>query len=180
MKYVALLRGINVGGKNTVPMAKLKACVGELGFSSVRTYINSGNVIFDTPRTSPRKLEAAIEKGLKTEFGIPLRVVVRSLTEMAGVVQDMPKSWSKSKDARHYVLFLSHRIDRVSIIQTLQPRAGIDDALYRKGTVFWSTPFKDLTRSGLQKAIRLPVYQEMTIRNANTTRKLYELMAPDS
>lgn len=176
MTYVALLRGVNVGGKNTVSMAKLKACVETLGFSGVRTYINSGNVIFDTTGTSPRKLEAAIERALEREFGSPIRVVVRSVSEMRDVVRAMPRGWNLSNESRFYVIFLSHRIDTRSVLETLKPKPGVDDVLYRKGTLFWMTRFKDVTRSALQKAIRLPEYKEMTIRNANTTRKLCELM----
>src|SRR5439155_8770774 len=115
MTFVALLRGINVGGNTPVPMRALKELFKQLGFGSVKTYINSGNVVFDTsPKASARKLEESIEKALQEEFGSPIRVVVKSLPEMKKIVAAMPKEWRDAKTWRSNVIVLSHRIDKPS------------------------------------------------------------------
>lgn len=176
MTFVALLRGINVGGKNTVAMGRLRGCFAGLGFSGVKTYINSGNVIFSTGKASPRDLEASIESGLEKEFRFPIRVLVRSLSEMGRVVRSIPSGWAGSKDLRCNVIFLGPAIDKPSILKGLRPKAGIDTVFYRKGALFWSAPIRDLTRSGMPRIAGLPIYKEMTIRSVSTTRKVYDLM----
>src|SRR5215471_3382301 len=91
--YLALLRGINVGGKNKVNMADLKACFEKLGYGQVRTYINSGNVVFTAASTDPRKLESDIGKALVTNFSSSIGVFVRSLDDMKEVVEAIPQNW---------------------------------------------------------------------------------------
>ncbi|HSX32452.1 MAG TPA: DUF1697 domain-containing protein [Candidatus Saccharimonadales bacterium] len=175
--YVAFLRGINVGGKSKVPMAQLKACFEDMGFSNVRTYINSGNVIFTAADTNSRALEAVIEPALEKAFSFPITVVVRSMSEMEATMQCVPKSWKGDANTRYYILFLRHTIDKPDIIQHMQPRAEVDDVSYGAGAVFWSTPMNLRTKSSMQKIMATPLYKDITIRNANTTRKVYELMS---
>src|SRR5688572_1279250 len=91
--FVAFLRGINVGGNNKVSMARLKACFEEMGFEAVKTYINSGNVIFADSADNSDKLAAKIERSLEAEFKLALAVVVKSQAEMQVVVESMPKAW---------------------------------------------------------------------------------------
>jgi uncharacterized protein (DUF1697 family) len=176
MTYVALLRGINVGGKNAVSMAKLKSSFEKLGFDNVKTYINSGNVIFTTPTTPPRKLESVIETALARAFGFPIRVLIRDLREMERVVKSLPKQWKGSTALRCNVIFLGHPIDKPSIVRSLRAKEGVDSVMYRKGALFWSVPFKDVARSGMTRIVGDGIYKEMTIRNQNTTRRIYELM----
>jgi uncharacterized protein (DUF1697 family) len=180
MAFVALLRGINVGGKNPVSMRALQALFEQLGFSDVRTYINSGNVIFKAPKASARKLELSIEPALEEKFHAPIRVIVRSLPEMKHVVQSIPAEWSDTKTWRSNLIFLARRIDKPSIVKALHAKPEIENVFYRKGTVFWSVRWKDLTKSGVLRVNRAPIYKEMTIRNPNTARKIYELMLEKS
>ena len=77
MKYVALLRGINVGGKNKLKMETLREICSGLGFENVKTYINSGNVIFDARRSENKKIAAKIAKAIEKEFSISISVMVR-------------------------------------------------------------------------------------------------------
>src|SRR5512138_2899169 len=106
-QYVALLRGINVGGKNIIKMADLRACFEALGFDEVRTYIQSGNVLFHREKTGRDALTSRIEKALADTFSYQLPVVVRSDKEMAAVVADAPKRFGQEPDAYRYdVIFL--------------------------------------------------------------------------
>ena len=93
MRYLALLRGINVGGKAMIKMADLKACVEELGFDNVANYIASGNVLFDAGRRAPAKLEAEIERAIEATFGLPVRVIVLDRAAYARIVAAIPKQW---------------------------------------------------------------------------------------
>ena len=176
MRYVALLRGINVGGNMLVPMSKLKAMFEELGFDDVTTYINSGNVIFSATGLPRRKLEAAIEDALEKEFHAPIRVVVKSKAEMRRVVEAMPPEWLDTKTWRGNVIFLSHRIDKPSLMKDLRPNAKIETAIHRHGALLWGVRWKDVTKSHMIRRSSATFYKEMTVRNPNTTRKILELM----
>src|SRR3954447_20155780 len=91
--FVALLRGVNVGGKNMLSMRALKGSFEDLRFEDVTTYINSGNIIFRAAE-DPRKLERRIERMLSSEYQLPCKVVVRSLAEMARLVGSLPATWT--------------------------------------------------------------------------------------
>lgn len=95
-RYVAFLRGINVGGKTTVSMDALRTCFEGLGFTDVKTYINSGNVLFKAGSYDPRQLESIIEPALDTAFTPGIRVVVLSAVELDTVIRRLPQSWEKT------------------------------------------------------------------------------------
>ena len=175
MIYVALLRGINVGGNSLVNMAKLKECFEELEYKHVTTYINSGNVIFAANKHN-RQLEEEIETELEKKFKFSIRVVVRSLVEMENVMQQIPEKWNHQSDWRHNVIFLSHRIDTKDSFKDFVPKEGIEEMHYFPGVLLWSAKTSDLTKSTMLKVNRSPLYKEMTVRGFNTTKKIFELM----
>ena len=174
--YVALLRGINVGGNTMVKMADLKACFEDLGLQQVSTYINSGNVLFRSSQTDPRKLEAAIEAALTKQFSYNIRTVVRSLDEIRHMMRQLPKSWQHPEDKKCNVIFLSHTIDKPDILDGFNPKPGIEEVYYHPGVLFWSAQTSQLTKSDMLKTASRPVYKEMTIRILNTAKKIYDLM----
>lgn len=159
-----------------ISMARLKDCFEELGYQNVRTYINSGNVIFKAAPTDPRKLEKMIEKVLLAIFDQPLKVVVRSITEMEQVIRAIPKSWITSTDKKCNVIFLRHEINQTELVAQLIPKPGIEELTYHTGTLFWAANTSDLTQSSMIKLSKQGVYQQMTVRNLNTTRKVYQVM----
>jgi uncharacterized protein (DUF1697 family) len=177
--YVALLRGINVGGKNIIPMAALAKTFERLGFANVRTLIASGNVIFEAAKQDPRKLELKIEKALTKAFAYDAKVVVKSRDELAAIVDGMPAEWKKPKPTkRYYVMFLRHAIDGKRVLDELAPRVGVETLSYVPGALLWAANISGLTKSTVaRKMLAKPLYQEMTVRNLNTTKKLAELMA---
>jgi uncharacterized protein (DUF1697 family) len=177
MKYVALLRGINVGGKSLVRMADLKECVEELGYDDVSTFIASGNVLFDTAERDAAKLESALERAIEQRFNLPIAVVVRSRAELGRIVDAIPSSWIGNERLRVYVAFLRRALDGRKLARELQPREGIDELVATKSAVMWATRRDALTRSGLQKITVAAAYKDMTLRNLNTTLKLRELLA---
>ena len=173
--YVALLRAVNVGGNNIVSMRELKARFEGLGFERVATYINSGNVIFSTKETDPRKLEKKIEQMLSKEFQLDSKVVIRSLAEMEQLVESLPKNWT-NPDWRYNVIFLRHTIDSEKILEELTAKGDHEQICYRPGTVLWSAQASEINRTNMQKLSSRKIFRDMTVRNLNTTKKLCELM----
>lgn len=175
--FVALLRGVNVGGNNMISMSSLKRSFETLGFTGVVTYINSGNIIFKSKEADARKLERKLEQMLTKEYELESRVVLRSLSEMAKIVESLPLTWKGHKDWRYNVIFLRHTIDTEEILAQLEVKQGIEEVVYCPGALFWSARVTDLNRTNMLKLSSRKIYQDMTIRNVNTTRKLHELMA---
>src|SRR5262245_28787668 len=173
---VALLRGINVGGKNMISMSSLKASFERMGFEDVSTYINSGNIIFKTRKGDDRKLERDIEKLLSKEYKLECKVVIRTLSQMAHLVENLPKNWNDDKRWKYNVIFLRHSIDSEDIVARLDPKSDIEEVVYHPGTLLWSAQISDISRTRMLKLSSQKIFQEMTIRNLNTTKKLYELM----
>lgn len=174
--FVALLRGVNVGGNNMISMKSLKESFETVGFSNVSTYINSGNVIFQSKENDARKLERKIEQMLSSEYQLDSKVVVRSLAEMEKLVKALPQSWSGDSSWRYNVIFLRHTIDSEKILAELPFKNDIEQVVYRPGALLWSAQVSELTRTSMVKLASRKVFQDMTVRNLNTTKKLYELM----
>lgn len=173
--FVALLRGVNVGGNNIISMRELKERFEGIGFERVATYINSGNVIFCSKETDPRKLENKIEQMLSQEFQLDSKVVIRSLAEMEQLVASLPKSWT-DPDWRYNVIFLRHTIDSEKILEELTTKGDHEQISYRPGAVLWSAQASEINRTNMQKLSSRKIFRDMTVRNLNTTKKLCELM----
>ena len=174
--YVALLRGVNVGGNNMIRMSLLRASFVRLGFEGVSTYINSGNVVFKAKPHDPRKREREIGEVLRTEYNLDCKTVVRSFAEIEELLQGLPADWGGDPAWKYNVMFLRHTIDSKTILDGLHPRPGIEEVLYRPGTLLWAARTSDVSRSAMSKLPGLKIYQDMTVRNLNTTRNLCEIM----
>jgi uncharacterized protein (DUF1697 family) len=110
MKYVAFLRGINVGGHNKIKMETLRETFAALQFENVKTYINSGNVIFETAKTADNKLAAKIEKAIQSEFLLPVKVMVRTMSEIEEIIKNNPFAGQFENDKDLHVLFLDEEL----------------------------------------------------------------------
>jgi uncharacterized protein (DUF1697 family) len=175
--YVALLRGINVGGKNLIRMPALKACFELQGFGDVATYIQSGNVLFSARSTNQRRLAAQIENALATTFAYPSRVVVRSLAQMNTTVTDAPDGFGQRPTRYRYdVIFLKEPLTADEALNSVSAKPGVDRVFAGAGVLYSSRLISKATQSRLGRIVGTPAYQNMTIRNWNTTTKLLELM----
>jgi uncharacterized protein (DUF1697 family) len=176
MKYVALLRGINVGGNSKVAMADLKTCLTEAGLENVRTYINSGNVLFESTKRDAGKLAKLCSDTMLEQFGFPINCVVISHDDYAGMVASAPEYWGTGE----------HRSDALFLIPPLTGQQVIDEVGQvnnefewldvREGVVFWTLKKTHLTRGRLPKIIGGAVYKQITNRSSTTTRKLLALL----
>jgi uncharacterized protein (DUF1697 family) len=176
MIYVALLRGINVGGTNKVDMKMLKTTFWSLGFTHVMTYINSGNIIFENSTKGQGELVTRIEEAIKRDFQLDIKVLVRSFENIELICQTLPVTWVKNEQMRTEVLFLWEKFDTREVLGQLKI-TSVDNVLYLPGTVLWHVEAKNYSKSGMQKLIGTALYKHMTIRNVNTVRKLYQLMS---
>lgn len=175
-RYVALLRGINVGGRNPVPMADLRAAFEEAGFEAVRTYIQSGNVLFESDRP-PSELAGAIEALLEARYGVPLVVVVRSHRQLRAIVQQAPDGFGQEPDRYHSdVIVLRPPLTPAQAMGVVQVRDGVDQAWSGTGVLYFARLSERRTQSKLSSIMGTPEYKQMTIRSWSTTTKLLALL----
>jgi len=176
MIYVALLRGINVGGNNKIDMKQLKATFERIGMSKVVTYINTGNIIFENNGLSQHELVDIIERGIAEDFQLNIKVVIRSIKQYGEMMKAIPDDWRNDTSMKSDIMFLWEDVDNEKVLEQLKVKAGIDTIYYVPGAVLWSVAREHVTKSGMTGIIGTAVYKKMTIRNVNTTRKIYELM----
>jgi uncharacterized protein (DUF1697 family) len=179
MKYVALLRGINVGGRNIIKMAALKVCLEQHGFRNVATFIQSGNVIFECDERNSGKLTTQIEGALSKMFDYDSRVVLRSHAQLRAVVAGVPAKWKTRTDLRCNVAFLREPVTARHALAHVDVEPQVDSVQEGKGVLYLSTLVSGLQRSRFTKVIGKSIYRHMTIRNYNTCQKLLALMERD-
>ncbi|TKC18992.1 DUF1697 domain-containing protein [Robertmurraya kyonggiensis] len=176
MVYIALLRGINVGGKNKIDMKILKQTFEQAGMEDVVTYINTGNIIFSSKSQSKNELSHILEEAIHKGFGLDIRVVVRSFEDIKRIISAIPDTWKNDNEMKSDVLFLWDEIDEESVLENVDIKPSIDTVKYVPGAILWSVEKKNVNKSGMSKIIGKKVYKQVTVRNVNTARKIYELM----
>lgn len=175
MQFVALLRGINVGGKNKIQMAKLKSLFENLGFQDVKTYINSGNVIFNSSKKDQIKFCMQIEEAIQKEFGFPVPTIIKSTTQLQSIAKAIPQNWQNNSEVKCDVLFLWDEVDSPKTLKLLNLNPEIEDYLYTPGAIIWRIDREKVTKSKVTKMVGTDLYKKLTIRNCNTVRKLLSL-----
>ncbi|MEK9197137.1 DUF1697 domain-containing protein [Ureibacillus sp. FSL E2-3493] len=176
MVYIALLRGINVGGNNKIDMKLLRQTFERVGMNNVVTYINTGNIIFSNESLSKDELSMVLEEAIHNDFGLQIKVMVRSIDDVREIMNAIPDTWKNDKEMSSDVMFLWEEVDDASVLEHCVIKPNIDTVKYTPGAVLWSVDKKNITKSGKSKIIGTKVYKQMTVRNVNTARKIYELM----
>jgi uncharacterized protein (DUF1697 family) len=171
MKYIALLRGINVGGNRRVEMKRLKALLESLGYENVSTYINSGNVIFESGEKQ-REIGKEIASALKKEFGFDIGTLVKSEKQMKSIANAIPKDWQNDSKQKTDVAYLFKEIDSEETIAKIPAKREYIDIRYTEGAVYWNIDRKNYGKCQINKLIGYPIYKLMTVRNINTARFL--------
>ena len=176
-RYVALLRGINVGGNNIISMASLRTCFEESGFANVSTYIQSGNVLFETSEGRAAEHVRAVEEALSETYKADISVVLRSREQMERIVADAPKGFGGDPATYRYdVVFLKEPLTARQAMKDVSIKEGVDAATAGKGVLYFSRLASRATQSRLNKVASARSYKQMTIRNWNTTVKLAALL----
>lgn len=176
MIYVALLRGINVGGKNKVDMKKLKETFVRAGMQSIVTYINSGNVIFIDEKHSKAEISEILERVILEDFSLEIKVLIRSMDDFEAMMSILPESWNNDSNMKADVLFLWDEVDQETAYSQLVIKPDIDTVLIFPGGIIWAVDRENISRSGATKLVGTALYRKITVRNVNTSRKIYEIM----
>jgi uncharacterized protein (DUF1697 family) len=176
--YLVLFRGINVGGKNKVPMAELRTCLEALGFKDVVTYIASGNVILTSDK-DPQTVKATIEAALPAQFTLDselIKVLVVTHKQLKAIVDNRPKGFGDQPDTYHSdaIFLMDLPVDRAMPI--FDPREGVDAIWPGIGVVYSQRVSALRTKSRLNKIIASPLYKSMTIRSWGTIKALLRLL----
>lgn len=175
-RYVALLRGINVGGKNLIKMAALRACFEEAGMADVSTYIASGNVLLTSGEGAvalARRLEDAIE----ATFGTRVTVMLRTRAQMRDVLARAPAGFGEQPARYRYdVIFLKAPLTAAAAVKVVPVHPEVDTLDAGPGVLYSSRLIARATQSRLGKVVALPMYRSMTIRNWATTSTLARLV----
>jgi uncharacterized protein (DUF1697 family) len=181
-RYLVLLRGINVGGKNKVPMAPLRELLEELGYSDVSTYIASGNVILSSDRSAgaiKRETEAALPKAFKLDSEL-IAALVLSRAQLRAVVERKPKGFGDHPETYHSDAIFLIGIDAATAMEVFDPHPEVDRVWPGDGVIYSQRLSARRTASRLNKAITTPLYKSMTIRSWATTMALHELLQKPS
>ena len=176
-RYIALLRGINVGGNNKIAMPTLKAAFEEAGFNEVVTYINSGNVLFSSERCDETELIAVCEKLIAKTFQLQIPVTVISAKDLAEAVAHRPDWWNQNEDSKHNAIFVIPPATTEEICREIgETKPEYEQMAHYGQVIFWSAPIATFSRTRLSKVVSTTkLLRSVTIRNANTTMKLEKL-----
>ena len=176
--YVILLRGINVGGKNLVSMAKLQSTLSNLGFTNVSTYIASGNVILASDKPAD-EIKNQIEKALIQHFTLDsklIKVLVLNRKQLQSVVDHKPKGFGEQPEQYHSDVIFMMDINVTQAMSAFDPREGVDTIWPGGGVIYSQRLSAKRTKSRLSKVMASPHYKSMTIRTWNTTLKLLKML----
>lgn len=175
--YVILMRGINVGGKNKIPMVELKLFLEEQEFENVATYIQSGNVLLRSAldaKILSRKIEDALPRRFKLDSSI-IKILALTRSQLQAVIDNKPHGFGDQPDKYHSDAIFLVGINAAEAMHVFNPREGVDK-IWAGDSVIYSQRLSALrTKSRLSRIVGTPAYQSMTIRNWNTTTKLLEL-----
>ena len=174
-RYIAFLRGINISGKNKVPMAELKQGFERLNYTEVKTYLNSGNVIFSSDEADTIKTTSRIEEMIKNQFRLDIPVFVISKEELEDILHHAPDWWGdESKEIYDNLIFIMPPATFKEVYNEIgEPKEGLEKIEEYKETVFWSFSRKEYQNTnGWAKSASTNLRSKLTIRTANTVRKI--------
>ena len=182
MEYVALLRGINVGGNNKVVMSELREQIAAEGFTNVRTYINSGNLLFEVEDDTPREdVAQAVEDLLARRYDFPIRLALLTAQEYLAELHSLP-DWWHGEVARRDALFYTRGLDRSHVRERIEAMELGDEAVhFGKYAVFWGKfDEKSFLKTAYHKRLlREDFYRQVTIRSGSTVEKIAAMLSQD-
>ena len=177
-RYIAFLRGINISGKNKISMAELKKNFEELGFEEVKTYLNSGNVIFLSDEENIGKLTIQIETMIKEYFGFDIPIFCISQEELEDILQNAPDWWgNENKEIYDNLIFIMPPATFSDVFNEIgEPKEELEKIRNYKDVIFWSFSRKDYQKTNWwSKTASSKISDRITIRTANTVRKIVKM-----
>ncbi len=176
MKYIALLRGINVGGKSLVKMANLRESVTKAGFTNVTTLINSGNVIFESKIVNKSQISKSIEIAVSKILGKKIPIIIVTSEELKKVVEESPSIWKKKNNLRCYIAFIKKPVEPDDVLKEIKLNPDVDLVEKGPGVLYMGTLLSGITKSGFSRLASKKIYQDITIRNFKTVQKLLDII----
>ena len=178
MEYVALLRGINVGGKNKVVMSELRELIAAVGYTNVRTYINSGNLLFEAE--APREdVAQTVEDVLARRYDFPIRLALLTAQDYLEELHNLP-DWWHGDVARRDALFYTRGLDRTHVRERIEAMELGDEAVhFGEHAVFWGKfDEKSFLKTAYHKRLlREDFYRQVTIRSGATVEKIAAMLS---
>ena len=178
MEYVALLRGINVGGNNKVVMSELREQIEAAGFGHVRTYINSGNLLFEAE--APREdVAQRVEDLLARHYDFPIRLALLTGQDYLAQLDELP-DWWHGEVARRDALFYTRGLDRDHVRERIEAMELGDEAVhFGEHAVFWGKfDEKSFLKTAYHKRLlREDFYRQVTIRSGSTVEKIAAMLS---
>lgn len=174
-RYIALLRGINISGKNKISMSELKKGFEELGFAEVTTYLNSGNVIFSCAIDDSSVLADKIEQMVKDRFGFDIPVFIVPQEILQELLDNAPDWWGEgNKEIYDNLIFMMPPLVYEEFYEEIgAPKAEYEKVHHYKNVIFWSFSRKDYRKTNWwSKTASAGISGRITIRTANTVRKI--------
>jgi uncharacterized protein (DUF1697 family) len=177
INYVALLRGINAGGNNIIKMTELKILFEKMNFSDVQTYIQSGNVIFNDFEKDKLKVCKKIEERLSGTLNNEIKISLFTFSEMSEIITGKPYGYGEENEKYKYdVLFLIDPLTAKEAFKEIKTREGVDEVCEGNKVLYFKRLKEKITKTYLTKIIGTPIYKNMTLRNWNTTEKIFDIM----
>lgn len=174
--FLALIRGINVGGNRIIAKPDLIRCFEEAGCADVLTYIQSGNVLFRSDLPDIGELTRRIEKGISDRVSAETRAVVLPRRDYLAALKAAPPDWGETAGWKHNALFLLPGFDPRPVLDALPPlRPEIETLAVTPRVLFWSASQAHLGRTTMMKIGKSPLYDQVTVRNHHTVFKLVDL-----
>ena len=178
MKYIALLRGINISGKNKISMPELKKLLEENNYQNVSTYLNSGNIIFECNIDNKETIMDNIHTLIKTKFLLDIPVYITTDKELEDILNNSPKWWgSSNKEIYDNLIFIIPPTKYEEVYNTIgSPKEGLEQIEEYNNCIFWSFELKNYRKSNWWvKTASTDIKDKITIRTANTMKKILEI-----
>lgn len=174
-RYIALLRGINVSGKNKIAMSELKTSFAELGYTAVSTHLNSGNVIFSSDADDIAVLKSTIRATIKSKFELDIPVYIITQKELEDILDHAPDWWGDgNKEIYDNLIFMFNSLSYDEFYSKVgSPKEEYEKAYHYKNAVFWSFSRNNYQKTNWwSKTASSSIRDKVTIRTANTVRKI--------
>ena len=178
MKYIALLRGINISGKNKISMSELKKILEENRYKNVITYLNSGNVIFESNTDNKENMMQDIYKIVKNKFNLEIPIFIISQLELEDILNNNPEWWgTENKEIYDNLIFIIPPTKYEEVYNTIgNPREEIEKIKEYNNSIFWSYDLKNYRKSNWwNKTASTNIKDRITIRTANTMKRILEI-----
>lgn len=178
MKYIALLRGINISGKNKISMSELKKELEENKYQNVATYLNSGNIIFEINVNSKETIMQDISRVIKSKFDFEIPIFIMTSFELEDILNNAPKWWgTDSKEIYDNLIFMIPPLKYEEVYNAIgTPKEDIEKIKEYNNAIFWSYDLKNYRKSNWwSKTASTNIKDKITIRTANTIKKVLEI-----